>query len=133
MEPFAMSEVIAPQEVEEGSITIVKPAKVIYGNISLRIDIAQTKKAPTQVKKPFAKTLEFAQNSRASPHMVEIPLLQQTAESFVIGMNKRDDVAASEIMSSAFESQLCNHKQVTQYMFRVNEGDSKKKSPQVFC
>jgi hypothetical protein len=47
-------------------------------------------------------TLEFAQKSRESPHKVEIPLLKQAAESFVPGMNKRDDVAAAESMSSPF-------------------------------
>jgi hypothetical protein len=40
-------------------------------------------------------TLEFAQKSRESPHKVEIPLLKQYVESFVRGMNKRDDVAAA--------------------------------------
>jgi hypothetical protein len=33
MEHFAVAEVIDPQEAEESSITIVKPTKVIYGNI----------------------------------------------------------------------------------------------------
>jgi hypothetical protein len=127
MEQFAVAEVIYPQEAEENSITIVKPTKVIYGNISLRIDIAQTKKDPTQIQKPFAMTLEFAQKSRELPHKVEIPLLKQAAESFVPGVNKRDDVAAAESMSSTFEKQMCNHKQVTQYIFRVKKGDSKKK------
>jgi hypothetical protein len=60
MGPFAVTEVINPQEAEERSITIVKPTKVIYGNLSLRVDIAQTKKAPTQVQKSFVMTLEFA-------------------------------------------------------------------------
>jgi hypothetical protein len=41
-------------------------------------------------------------------------------------MNKRDDIAAAESMSSPFEKQLCNHKQVTQDIFRVKEGGSKK-------
>jgi hypothetical protein len=68
MEPFDVVDIIDPQEAEERSIIIVKPTKVIYGNISLRIDIAQTKKAPTQVQKPFVMTLEFAQKSRQSPH-----------------------------------------------------------------
>jgi hypothetical protein len=49
MEPFAVAEVIEPQEADEISITIVRPTKVIYGNISIRIDISQAKKAPTQV------------------------------------------------------------------------------------
>jgi hypothetical protein len=62
MEPFAVVEVIDLQKAEESSITNVKPTKVIYGSISLRIDISQTNKAPTQVHKPFAITLEFAQN-----------------------------------------------------------------------
>jgi hypothetical protein len=63
MERFALTEVIDPQEEEEISINIVKPTKVIYENrsISLRIDISQTKKPSTQVQKPFATTLEFAQ------------------------------------------------------------------------
>jgi hypothetical protein len=76
MEPFSVAEVIDPQETEESSITIVKPTKVIYGNISLCIDIAKTKKYPSQVQKPFVMTLEFAQKSRESPHKVEIPLLK---------------------------------------------------------
>jgi hypothetical protein len=47
-------------------------------------------------------------------------------------MNKRDDVVAAEIMSSPFEKQLCDHKQVTHDIFRVKEGDSKKsKSPRI--
>jgi hypothetical protein len=124
MEPFVMAEVIYPQEVEESAITIAKSTKIIYGNISIRIDIAQTKKEQTQVHKPFAMTLEFAQKSRESPQKVEIPLLKQGAESFVPGMNQRDDVAAAESMSSPFEKQLCDHKQVTQDIFRVKEGDS---------
>jgi hypothetical protein len=57
MEPFDVADVIDRQEAEEISITIVKPTKVIYGNISLCIDISQTKKAPTQVQKPFVMTL----------------------------------------------------------------------------
>jgi hypothetical protein len=57
-------------------------------------------------------TLEFAQKSKELPHKVEIPLLEQAAESLVPCMNKRDDVAASESMSSTFEKQLCDHKQV---------------------
>jgi hypothetical protein len=124
MEPFYVAEVIDTQEAEEISITIVKPTKVIYGNISLHIDILHTKKAPAQVQTPFAMTLEFAQNSSESPHKVEIPLLKQAAESFVPGMNKRDDVAAVESMYSPFEKQLCDHNQVTQDIFRVKEGDS---------
>jgi hypothetical protein len=119
MEPFDVSEVIDPQEAEEISITIVKTTKVIYGNISIRIYISQTKKAPTQVQKPFAMTLEFAQKSRESPHKVEIPLLKQAAESFVPDMNKRDDIASAESMSSPFEKQLCDNKQVTQDIFGV--------------
>jgi hypothetical protein len=63
MAPFHVAEVIDPQEAEEISITIVKPTKVVCGNISLRIDIAQTKKAPSQVQKHFAMTLKFAQKS----------------------------------------------------------------------
>jgi hypothetical protein len=89
---LAVTEVIDPQEAEGSSITIVKPTKVIYGNISIRIDIAQTKKAPTQVQKPFSMTLEFGQKSRASPHKVDITLLKQAAESFVPEMNKRYDI-----------------------------------------
>jgi hypothetical protein len=91
------------------------------------MDISQTKKAPTQAQKPFAMTLEFAQKSRDSPHKVEIPLLKQAAESFVPDMNKRDDIAAAESLSCPFEKQLCDHKQVTQDISRVKEGDSKKK------
>jgi hypothetical protein len=49
MEHVDVAEVIDPQETEESSIVILKPTKVIYGNISLCIDISQTKKAPTQV------------------------------------------------------------------------------------
>jgi hypothetical protein len=96
MEHFAVAEVIDYQESEESSITITKPTKVIYRNISLRIIIAQTKKAPIQVQKPFAMTLEFAQKSRESLNKVEIPLLKQAAESTVPGLNKRDDVASAE-------------------------------------
>jgi hypothetical protein len=69
-------------------------------------------------------TLDFEQKSRESPHKVEIPLMKQAAERFVPGMNKIDDVAAAESMPSHFEKQLCDHKQVTQNMFRVKEGDS---------
>jgi hypothetical protein len=134
MEIFAVAEVIDPQEVEESSITIVKPTKVIYRNISLRIDISQTKKAPTQVQKPFAMTLKFAQKSRESPHKVKIRLLKQAAESFLPDMNKRDDFVAAESMSSPFEKQMCDHKQVTQDIFRVKEGDSKNKQvPKYFA
>jgi hypothetical protein len=84
----------------------VKPTKVIYGNISLRIDTSQTKKAKTQVQKPFTMTLEFAQKSRESTHRVEIHLLKQASESFVPDTNKRDEVAAADSMSSAFENQI---------------------------
>jgi hypothetical protein len=35
MEPFAVANIIDPQEAEENTITIVKPSKVIYGHISL--------------------------------------------------------------------------------------------------
>jgi hypothetical protein len=122
MEPFAVAEVIYPREAEESSITIVKPTKVIYGNISIRTDIAQTKKAPTQVQKPFVMTLEFAQKSRESPHRVEIPLLKQAAESFVPEMNKRYDIAAAESISSPFEKQMCDHKRVTQDIFLGDRG-----------
>jgi hypothetical protein len=112
----------------------VKPTKVIYGNISLHIDISQTKKAPTQVQKPFAVNLEFAQKSREYPHKAEIPLLKQAAESFLPEMNKRDDIAASESMPSPFEKQLCDHKQVTQDNFGVKEGESKNKQvPKYFA
>jgi hypothetical protein len=129
-EHFAVAEVIDPQEAEESSIAIVKPTKVIYGNISLSIDISQTKKAPTQVQKPFVMTLEFAQKSRESPQKVEIPLQKQVAESFLPDMNKRDDIAAAESMSSPFEKQLCDHKQVTQDIFGVKRVKVKKsKSP----
>jgi hypothetical protein len=62
-------------------------------------------------------TLEFAQKSRESPHKVETPLLKQAAESFVSEMNKIDDIAAAESMSSPFENQLCDHKQVKQDIF----------------
>jgi hypothetical protein len=98
IEPFSVAEVIDPQEAEEISITIMKPTKVIYGNISLRIDISQTKKAPSQLQKPFAMTLEFAQKSREYPNKVDIPLLKQAAESFLPEINKRDDIAADESM-----------------------------------
>jgi hypothetical protein len=40
MEPFAVTEVIDPQEAEESSIIIVKPTKIIYRKITLRIDIS---------------------------------------------------------------------------------------------
>jgi hypothetical protein len=74
--------------------------------------------------------LEFAQKSRESPHKADITLLKQAAESFVPGMYKRYDIVASESMPSPFEKQLCYHKQVTQYIFGVKEGESKKsKSP----
>jgi hypothetical protein len=89
MEPFAVAKVIDPQEAEEISITIAKPTKVIYANISLRIDIAQTKKAQTQFQKPLAMILVFAKKSRELPHKVDIPLLKQAAESFVPETNKR--------------------------------------------
>jgi hypothetical protein len=132
MEPFAVEEVIDPQEVEESSVNIVKPTKVTYGNISLHIDISKTKKDPTQVQKPFALTQEFAQKARESSRKVEIPLLKQAAESFVPVMNKIDGIVAAESMSSPFEKHLCHHKKVTQYIFRVKEGDSKKrKSPSI--
>jgi hypothetical protein len=97
MDHFAVAEVIDSQEAEESSINIEKPTKFINGNISLHIDISQTKNAPNQVQKPFVMTLEFAQKSRESPHKVDI-----SAESFVPDMNKRDDVAAAESMSSPF-------------------------------
>jgi hypothetical protein len=102
MEPFAMAEVIDPQEAEDSSITIVKPTKFIYGSIIIRIDIAKTNKAPTQIQKPFAMTLEFAQKSRESQHNIEILQLKQAAESFVSGMNKRDGIAEDESISSTF-------------------------------
>jgi hypothetical protein len=70
MEPYA-EEVIGRQEAEESSATIVEPIKdIIYENRSLLIDISQTKKVPTQVHKPCAMILEFAQKSRESPHKV---------------------------------------------------------------
>jgi hypothetical protein len=47
-------------------------------------------------------TLEFAQKSRESPNKVEITLLKQAAESFLPGMNKRDDIAVAESMYSHF-------------------------------
>jgi hypothetical protein len=119
MEHFVVEKVIDIQEAEERSINIVKPIKVIYRNMSLCIDIAQTKKAPTKVQKPFVMSLEFAQKSRESPQKVEIPQLKQAEESFIPRMNKRDDVAADECMSSPFENLLCYHKQVTQYISRV--------------
>jgi hypothetical protein len=71
--------------------------------------------------------LEFAQKSRESRHRVEIPLLKQAGESFVPETNKRDDIAAAESISSPFEKQLSDHKQVTQDMFAVKEGESLKK------
>jgi hypothetical protein len=100
---FSVAEVIDPREAEEISITIVKPTKVIYVNISLHIYISQTKKPPTKFQKPFAMTLEFAQKSRESPHRVEIPLLKQAAESFVPDTHKRDAIAEAESISSHFE------------------------------
>jgi hypothetical protein len=134
METFDVSDVIDLQEAEESSVTIVEPTKFIYGNTSLRIDISQTKKAPTQVQKPFTMTLEFAQKSRESPHTVEIPLLTQAAESFVTSMNTIDDVAAAESISSHFEKQLCYHKQFAKDISRVKEGDSKNKQvPKYFA
>jgi hypothetical protein len=79
-------------------------------------------------------TLEFAQKSRESPHRVEIPLLKQAAESFVPEKNKRYDIAAAESMSSPFEKQLCGHKQVTQDIFGVKEGEIKNKQvPKYFA
>jgi hypothetical protein len=132
MEHFGGADVIDHQEAEEISITIVRPTKSIYGNISLQIDIAKSNKSPTQVQKPFTMTLEFAQKSRESPHKVDIPLLKQSAENLVPSMNKRDDIEAAESMSSPFEKQMCDHKQATQYMLRVKEGESKKsKSPSI--
>jgi hypothetical protein len=78
-------------------------------------------------------TLKFPQKSRESPHKVEIPLLKQAAEIFVPVMNHRDYVAADESMSSPFENQMCDHKQVTQDIFRVKKGESKnKQSPKYF-
>jgi hypothetical protein len=64
MEPFDVTEVIDRQEEEKSSITIVKQTKVIYRNTSIHIDISQTKKTPTQVQKPVATALGFAQKSR---------------------------------------------------------------------
>jgi hypothetical protein len=134
MEPFDVAEVIDPQDTEESSITIVKPTKFIHGNISLHIDISQTKKAPAQVQKPFAKTLEFAQKSRESPHKVEIPLLKQAEESFVPAMNKRDDITSAESMSSPFKKHLCDQKQATKYIFWGKECESKNKQvPKYFA
>jgi hypothetical protein len=52
MDPFDVEEVIDPREAEESSITILKPTKVIYGNIGLRIDISQTNKAQTNFRNP---------------------------------------------------------------------------------
>jgi hypothetical protein len=77
MEYFVVAEVIDPQEAEESSITIAKPTNIIYRNISLRIDIAATKKYPAQVLKPVAVNLEVAQKARASPNKVEIHLLKE--------------------------------------------------------
>jgi hypothetical protein len=102
MKPFDVTEVIDPQDSDKSSITIVKLTKFIYWNMSIGIDISQTKKAPTQVQKPFVMTLEFAQQSRESPQKVEIPLLKQAAESFVPDMNKRYDFVAAESISSPF-------------------------------
>jgi hypothetical protein len=53
MEYFAVAEVIDPQEAKESSVTIVKPTKVIYGNISLHIDISQTKKVQSKFRNPL--------------------------------------------------------------------------------
>jgi hypothetical protein len=72
-------------------------------------------------------TLVFAKKSRESPHKVDISLLKQAAEIFAPGTNKRDFTAAADSMYSPFEKQLCDHKQVTNYIFRVKEGDSKNK------
>jgi hypothetical protein len=41
--------------------------------------------------------LEFAQNSRASPDKVEIPLPKEDAGSFVPGMNKEADMTAESM------------------------------------
>jgi hypothetical protein len=72
---------------------------------------------------PSSETLcdDFAvcTKTRESPHKADIPLLKQAAESFVPGMNKRDDATEAENMSSPFEKQLYDHKQVTQDMLRV--------------
>jgi hypothetical protein len=78
-------------------------------------------------------TLEFAQKSRESPHKVEITLLKQAVESFLPGMNNRYDVAEAESMYSPFEKQMCDHTQVTQDIFRVKEGDSKKQVSKYFA
>jgi hypothetical protein len=130
MKPLSVAEVIDPQDAEESYITIFKPTKVIYINISLRIDIEQTKKAPPQVHKPFAMTFEFAQKSREPPQKVEIPLLEQATDNFVPGTNNRDGIAAAESMTSSFEKQTYDHKKFTQDIIRMKEGDStKSKSP----
>jgi hypothetical protein len=46
-------------------------------------------------------------------------------------MHMRDDVAAAESMPSPFEKKLCDHKQVTQDIFMVKEGDSKNRRGQL--
>jgi hypothetical protein len=48
-------------------------------------------------------TLDVAQKSRKSSHKVELPLPKQAAESFIPGMNERDDFSAAERVSSSFE------------------------------
>jgi hypothetical protein len=70
MEPFDVAAVTDPQEAEESSVNIVKPTEFIYGNINICIDTSQTNKAPTQVQKPLAMTLDFAQKSMEPPHEV---------------------------------------------------------------
>jgi hypothetical protein len=100
----------------------VKPNKVISANISIRINIAHTKKGPTQVQKPFAMTLEFPQESRESPHEVEIPLLKQAAESFVPGLNERYYFAADKSMSSPFEKYVTPWRKDDQSSFRSELG-----------
>jgi hypothetical protein len=75
-------EAIDAQDTEESSISIVIAKQFICGYIRLCIDIAQSKKAPSQVQKAFAITLELTQNSMTSPNKVDIPLLKEVVESF---------------------------------------------------
>jgi plastocyanin domain-containing protein len=49
---------------------------------------------PIPCSETFYNDLNFAQNSRASPDKVEIPLPKEAERSFVPGMNKEDDMTA---------------------------------------
>jgi hypothetical protein len=58
-------------------------------------------------------TLEFAQKSRELPNKVEIRLMKEAGNRFIPGMNKRYEIAAAKKISSPYEKQPCDHKQVT--------------------